>query len=157
MGFPLARKMSVAEAGRACRDAGERALRLVSRGGDEALHVFAMFELAQTHQMRGALRHAANTMRAGLQVSVTPEALCQFGLRPTVVRNARANLAWVLGELGDFDEAITYGTEGVRLGAASGIPTNSSPRGTSSATSISSAEMSCGRTLSWSTTLIPPR
>jgi tetratricopeptide (TPR) repeat protein len=105
-------------------DAGERALRLASRDGDEALHVFVMFELAQTHQMRGALRHAADAIRAGLQVSVNPQGLRQFGLRPTALTNARPNLAWLLSELGDFDEAITHGTEGVRLGAASGIPTH---------------------------------
>jgi tetratricopeptide (TPR) repeat protein len=101
-------------------EASQRALHLAEETGDESLRAFVMYPLAQLHRDRGELRRAANAFLLCVEAPVTTVSLRRFGLGPLSVMQARSTLAWTLSELGDFDEAVAHGTEGIRVCEASG-------------------------------------
>jgi class 3 adenylate cyclase/tetratricopeptide (TPR) repeat protein len=100
-------------------EAGERGLVIAqTRSEDWALLADANFLLGLTYRVVGRFRAAAQCLRQSAAVlkgrdDFRPGA--GFAGRP----NALGWLAWSLAMLGEFDEAVAVGAEGVRLGEAS--------------------------------------
>jgi tetratricopeptide (TPR) repeat protein len=99
-------------------EAGQRALQLAEEAGDGELRVNALGELGQHYYYRGQLRQAADALRTCVQGPVTTVDLRHLGVSRNIHVQTRHTLARVLGELGDFDEAIAYGMEALRLSEA---------------------------------------
>ena len=103
---------------------GQHALQLAEDAGDQAAYAYAMYQLAQAYRARGELRPAVDALRLCLDAPSTAAEPRYFELRRTILLFIRPILAWTLGELGDFDEAVTHGMDGVRICEESGDPSS---------------------------------
>jgi class 3 adenylate cyclase/tetratricopeptide (TPR) repeat protein len=103
---------------------GQHALKLAEDAGDQAAYAYAMYHLAQTYRARGELRPAVDALRLCVDAPSTAAESRYFELRRTILLFIRPTLAWTLGDLGDFDEAVTYGMDGVRICEESGDPSS---------------------------------
>jgi tetratricopeptide (TPR) repeat protein len=103
-------------------EAGRRALAIAADVEDADLTATTNFFLGTVHQTRGEFRKAAACYRESfrpLDGELTPErarALQRFAT------GARAWLSWTLESLGEFDEALMVGREGVQIAQARGDP-----------------------------------
>jgi tetratricopeptide (TPR) repeat protein len=103
---------------------GQHALQVAEDAGDQAAYAYAMYHLARTYRARGELRPAADALRLCLNAPSTAAEPRYFELRRTILLFIRPILAWTLGDLGDFDEAVTHGLDGVRICEESGDPSS---------------------------------
>ena len=102
-------------------EVGERALHLAEELADEGFRVYALHQLAEAYRYRGERRRAVDLMRSCIEASDKTLDLRHFGVTPSGLLAARPNLIRMLGELGDFDEAIAHGAESIRAAEASGV------------------------------------
>jgi tetratricopeptide (TPR) repeat protein len=102
--------------------AAQRALALVTAGGDGVLHALANLYLGRAYEVQGDYRRAIDCLRQ--TVTSLDGARCheRFGhiLLPAV--NARANLAACLAELGMCPEGRVLGDKGLRIAEAVAHP-----------------------------------
>jgi class 3 adenylate cyclase/tetratricopeptide (TPR) repeat protein len=90
--------------------------------GDLALRVTANFSMGSTFVSDGDSRQAANFLRRimhFLEGDLAHER-CRLAGFPAVM--SRSYLAWALAHLGEFDEGVAHGLEGVRLAEAFNHP-----------------------------------
>jgi tetratricopeptide (TPR) repeat protein len=102
-------------------DVGERALELAEEFADEGFRAYVLLQLAQAYRTRGEYRRAADLLRHCIEAADKTFDLHPFGLTPSGFLSARPNLVWLLRELGEFDEAVAHGAEGMGVAEASGV------------------------------------
>jgi tetratricopeptide (TPR) repeat protein len=103
---------------------GRHALQSAEDAGDRAAYAYAMYHLAQAYRARGELRPAVDALRLCLDAPSTAAEPRYSESRRTILLFIRPILAWTLGDLGDFDEAVTHGMDGVRICEESGDPSS---------------------------------
>src|SRR5262249_45769047 len=87
---------------------------LASGLGHDMLEAFIRFQVAMAHFAKGELREASDGFRSAVsQLDTLPPVDC-FGLNRASVLPALSSLGLVLARLGDFDDAIACGEEGLR-------------------------------------------
>jgi DNA-binding NtrC family response regulator/tetratricopeptide (TPR) repeat protein len=97
---------------------GRRALTIAQNLRDTSLEVNANTYLAMAHYARGGYREASGFLWGNV-TSVVGELLPQrFEMAQPPSVHSRAWLACCLAELGDFDEAVRIGEEGLRIAAS---------------------------------------
>jgi len=97
-------------------DSGRRALAIADIVDDSVLRVLTNFHIGQAYHSLGDYRHAINFLT---QTVTSPERDIlaeRFGVLYTVRSNSW--LAWCNAELGDFDEGLACGEEGIRIAEA---------------------------------------
>jgi class 3 adenylate cyclase/tetratricopeptide (TPR) repeat protein len=94
-------------------DSGRQALAIADAADDPVLRVLTNFHLGQAYHALGEYRRAieffAETVTSP-QRDILDE---RFGILYSV--RSRSWLAWCFAELGDFDEGLAYGEDGVRI------------------------------------------
>jgi len=104
-------------------EAGEHACAIAEAVGDLGLRVVANFHLgAALFWDTGDLRRAADSLRAAIALVEGAPLGERFGLAGPPAVFARAYLAWVLAELGEFPQAIAAGEDSVRIAQSAGQP-----------------------------------
>ena len=99
---------------------GRRALAIATELDDAYLRAQSNHLLGTTHAARGELREAVTCYRASfdaLDGDITPERVRTL---PYFAGPTRAWLAWALGSLGEFDEALSLGRDAIRIADARG-------------------------------------
>jgi predicted ATPase len=92
---------------------GEHALAITTALGDFPLHVDLNFRLGQVYHAIGAYHRAMTCLRRNVE-SLTGELLyTRFGQGFLVSVFSRAWLVWCLAEVGEFDEGLMRGEEGI--------------------------------------------
>jgi class 3 adenylate cyclase/tetratricopeptide (TPR) repeat protein len=97
-------------------DSGQRALAIADAVRDPVLRALTNFHLGQAYHALGDYRHA-NDFLAQTVKSPEREILAErFGVLYAVRSNSW--LAWSHAELGDFDDGLAHGEEGIRIAEA---------------------------------------
>ena len=97
---------------------GARALALAEETKDLGLQIVSNFTMGAGRRALGDYRGALAVLRRSLAL-LPPEATAEtFGLPGIAAVLSRAQLAWTLAELGEFEEAVRLAEEGVRLAEA---------------------------------------
>jgi tetratricopeptide (TPR) repeat protein len=99
----------------AARAAAERACDIARRLGDLSLQVPADLYVGATCLGLGELPRARERLESTVRMLEHDLGRERFGMHAFPAALARAYLAWVLAERGDFPEAITRGQEGVDI------------------------------------------
>ena len=97
---------------------GERALAIAEATGDIGLQVVAHYNVGQGRRALGDYRQALMVLRRNLALLPPDASAERFGLPGIAAVLIRAQLAWTLAELGQFDEAVQAAEEGLRLAEA---------------------------------------
>ncbi len=97
---------------------GERAHALAERVGDFALSVAANYSFGAACQASGDFRRAVIYLREAVQSLQGDRNRERYGLTGFPGASARSWLAWALAELGEFEEGIAHGREGIRVAEA---------------------------------------
>jgi len=98
---------------RACT---ERAQKIAETAGDFSLQVASNLYHGFSLHTAGEYEAAAQVLRKVMQSLKGKLSLERFGQHAFPAVNARSHLVWTLAELGAFQEGITEGREGIRLG-----------------------------------------
>jgi class 3 adenylate cyclase/tetratricopeptide (TPR) repeat protein len=94
---------------------GERALVIAEETRDLGLQIVGNYNVGAGRRALGDYRQALTVLRRNLAL-LPPHATGEtFGLPGIAAVLTRSHLAWTLGELGQFDEAVRVAEEGVRL------------------------------------------
>src|SRR6266404_5222532 len=102
----------------AALDAGHRALALATDLGDVGLQAVRKTQLAQFYQAGGNYVQARALFMEALDHLGGDLLFERFDQAPFPAAAARARLAWCLARLGQFADAVVYGSEGVRIAEA---------------------------------------
>ena len=102
--------------------AGQRALLIARERGDLPLQVVTNLPLGLIYHTGGAYQRAMEYFRANVDLLAGELIQERFGLFVLPSSFSRAFLAWCLAELGEFDEAIAYAQEGVRIAESAEHP-----------------------------------
>jgi class 3 adenylate cyclase/tetratricopeptide (TPR) repeat protein len=94
---------------------GEESLAIAEASHDVGLQVVGHYNVGAGRRAQGDYRQALAVLRRTLAVLPPAESGARFGLPGIAGVLARAQLAWTLAELGQFDEALETATEGLRL------------------------------------------
>jgi class 3 adenylate cyclase/tetratricopeptide (TPR) repeat protein len=94
--------------------AGERALGMEAAADDTPLRSVIAYNLAHSYLQRGDLRRSADTLKAYVEAVPRPRELARLGLIAQSMFRCHYQLARVLGQLGEFEDAIAHGWEAVR-------------------------------------------
>ena len=101
-------------------DAGRRAITIAANDDDPVLGVLTNFHVGQAHHSLGEYRRAIEFL-AQTVTSPQGDILAErFGALYSV--RARSWLAWCFAELGDFDQGLVHGEEGVRIAESGDQP-----------------------------------
>ncbi|MFN8632443.1 MAG: AAA family ATPase [Chloroflexota bacterium] len=91
-----------------------RALDLAAGLGHDMLEAFIRFQIGMAHFTMGSFPESAASFRAAVSRLDTLPPVDGFGLNRASVLPALSTLGSVLAELGDFDDAIVFGEDGLR-------------------------------------------
>jgi tetratricopeptide (TPR) repeat protein len=94
---------------------GEESLAIAEASHDMGLQVVGHYNVGAGRRAQGDYRQAVSVLRRTLALLPPEESGARFGLPGMAGVLARAQLAWTLAELGQFDEALETGAEGLRL------------------------------------------
>ena len=94
---------------------GEESLAIAEASHDVGLQVVGHYNVGAGRRAQGDYRQALAVLRRTLAVLPPAESGARFGLPGIAGVLTRAQLAWTLAELGQFDEALETATEGLRL------------------------------------------
>jgi tetratricopeptide (TPR) repeat protein len=97
---------------------GERALAIAEETGNVGLQVVGHYNVGQGRRALGDYRQALVVLRRNLALLPPDASGERFGLPGIAAVLIRAQLAWTLAELGQFDEAVQTAQEGLRLAEA---------------------------------------
>jgi len=97
---------------------GEQALAIAEETGDVGLQIVAHYNVGQGRRALGDYRQALVVLRRNLALLPPDASGERFGLPGIAAALIRAQLAWTLAELGQFDEAVQAAQEGLRLAEA---------------------------------------
>jgi transcriptional regulator with AAA-type ATPase domain/tetratricopeptide (TPR) repeat protein/class 3 adenylate cyclase len=101
---------------------GKQALAIADAVDEFALRLRANTYLGQTYYALGEYRHAAGFLRRNVD-SLDGERMFQtFGFAQFPSVHSRTCLVWCLAELGEFEEGIRIGREGVRIAESADHP-----------------------------------
>lgn len=99
---------------------GSQALAIATEIGDASLAGITNFFLAAAYQARGDLRRAAAGCRASFGALAEDLTRERARAHPRYEVSSRGWLAWVLADLGEFDDALAAGRDALRLAEARG-------------------------------------
>jgi len=99
---------------------GRRALEIAREIDDAALAMSANFYLGTAYTSRGDFANAVTCYRATMSSFAGDETIERVQALHRVESGARAWLAWMLGSLGEFEEALALGRSALQLARAHG-------------------------------------
>ena len=103
-------------------ESGKRALAVASEIGDFGLQIVSATWLGQIYFARAEYREAMAHFRQNLQSLAGQPAGQRFGMPQPPAIHSRTCLAWCLGELGEFSEAVVLGEEAVTMARSGDHP-----------------------------------
>jgi class 3 adenylate cyclase/tetratricopeptide (TPR) repeat protein len=95
-------------------EAGRRALALANTRDDAALRTVANYHLGQVSFFQGNYRDAIDAFRSNVTDLESDRLRERFGMSTYPAVTSRSQLAWVLADLGQFDEAVANAAEALR-------------------------------------------